>query len=150
MLSFLTISFCYQGCTFLFINKIMCINQKSHQYLCFLFILKNKPSLYILRLMQETRRVTFLAIINVLFFLNSFSYYVLHDPWVCTIITMWFRSSVRPSVLPWSISEKYAKRWQCVAEHHFGQLCSFSENAHWVTLEPHGIFWSNFAYIYIM
>ena len=42
MLSFLTISFCYKGCTFPFINKIMCINQKSHQYLRFLFILKNK------------------------------------------------------------------------------------------------------------
>ena len=42
MLSFLTISFCYKGCTFVFINKIMCINQKSHQYLRFLFILKNK------------------------------------------------------------------------------------------------------------
>ena len=38
----LTISFCYNGCIFLFINKIMCINQKSHQYLHFLFILKNK------------------------------------------------------------------------------------------------------------
>ena len=42
MLSFLTILFCYKDCTFLFINKIMCINQKSHQYLRFLFILKNK------------------------------------------------------------------------------------------------------------
>ena len=42
MLSFLTISFCYKGCTFLFIIKIMCINQKIHQYLHFLFILKNK------------------------------------------------------------------------------------------------------------
>ena len=42
MLSFLTISFCYKGCTFLSFNKIMCINQKSHQYLRFLFILKNK------------------------------------------------------------------------------------------------------------
>ena len=42
MLSFLTISFCYKGFTFLFINKILCINQKSHQYLRFRFILKNK------------------------------------------------------------------------------------------------------------
>ena len=42
MLSYLTISFCYKGCIFLFIKKSMCINQKSHQYLHFLFILKNK------------------------------------------------------------------------------------------------------------
>ena len=42
ILSFLTISFCYKLCTFLSINKSMCIKQKSHQYLRFLLILKNK------------------------------------------------------------------------------------------------------------
>ena len=36
------ISFCYKGCTFLSINKIMCIKQNNHQYLRFLLILKNK------------------------------------------------------------------------------------------------------------
>ena len=44
MLSFLTILFCYKGCTCPSTNKIMCMNQKSHQYLRFLSILKNKSS----------------------------------------------------------------------------------------------------------
>ena len=49
ILSLLTINFCYTDCTFLSINKIMCREQKSRQYLRFLFMLKNKVFLHILR-----------------------------------------------------------------------------------------------------
>ena len=37
-------------------------------------------------------------------------------------------------------SQWYAKRRRGFAEHHIGQSRHFSENAHTVTIEPHGIF----------
>ena len=87
MLSFLTISFCYQGCTFLFIklnNKIMCIKQKSHQYLR----LKNKSFSSHTKVVAINSKSNILGDFLCSIFIYSFSYYVLHDPWVCTIITM--------------------------------------------------------------
>ena len=44
MLSILTISFCYKGCTFISTIKTMCIYQKSHHICTSFFILKNKSS----------------------------------------------------------------------------------------------------------
>ena len=37
-------------------------------------------------------------------------------------------------------SQWYAKRRRGFAEHHIGLSRPFSENAHTVTIEPHGIF----------
>ena len=42
----------------------------------------------------------------------------------------WANHMTSWSVHPWSIQVKYAKRWQGFAKHLFGQLRSFSENAH--------------------
>ena len=56
----------------------------------------------------------------------------MHDPWVCTLITMWVCLSVRPS------NQLYLSTGMCnshfwltrFAEHHNGRLWSVSENAH--------------------
>ena len=104
MLSFLTISFCHKGCTFLFINMIMCINQKSHQYLHFLFILKYKSfsshTKVVARNSKSNILGDFLCSENKQFLLSC----------VTRPLGLYYNHYMSPSVRQWSISEKYAKR----------------------------------------
>ena len=83
---------------------IMCINQKSHQYLHFLFILKNKNFSSHTKVVARNSKSNILGDVlcskNKQFLLSC----------VTRPLGLYYNHYVSPSVRQWSISEKYEKR----------------------------------------